>query len=268
MDNISKDKDPSKGQKHWSEPGGIDSRRDSDSVRSGTAYGTGDPRKSDTFYSSDATQGQDTSVRSDSAYRSKSSPDGESQHYSDNRSQSFGDNRSQAYSDSRSQSFGDSRADSYSDSRSQPYSDLGDSTLEDRSSWRDMTRDLLNDVSTMFRTEGALIRTEVNEKADMVKAGLTSIGTGSGFLLVGLFSLSATAIILLNLVMPLWLSAVIVTAVFLIVGAVLASTGKKKLEAEKLAPRRSIETMGTMSRRFKDRVYRDYKENSYENRLH
>ena len=74
-------------------------------------------------------------------------------------------------------------------------------------------------------------------------------------LLVGLFAAVATAIILINLVAPLWLSALIVTVVLMAVGGVMLTGAMKKLEADKLKPKKSIETFGEIRNTFQERIH-------------
>jgi hypothetical protein len=110
-------------------------------------------------------------------------------------------------------------------------------------------------MSMLWDRQSMLIRTEMNEKLAEVKAASVSIGIGSALLLAGVFSLVATAIICLALVVPLWASAVIVTALCLVVGGVMVFGAKKKLEADNIKPVHSIEAFGEISNTLKERLY-------------
>mgnify|MGYP006189548951 CR=1 FL=1 len=124
----------------------------------------------------------------------------------------------------------------------------------DRESWKGMTNRIYTDVTHLMDKEGQLIRAELNEKVGEVKTGLVSLVSAGVMMFVGLISLAATATILLNMVTSLWLSTVIVTAAFLIVGAIMLGTAKKKLEGDKLKPRKSIEAFGEIRHSLKEKV--------------
>lgn len=124
----------------------------------------------------------------------------------------------------------------------------------DRDSWKDMATRLYADVGELFEKEGRLIRTEMNEKVTQVKAATVSLVAGGVVLMLGAQCLAATAIIVLAYVMPLWLSAVIVTAVFLIAGAIMLGAAKKKLNANDLKPNKSIEAFDHIRFSLKEKV--------------
>ena len=74
-------------------------------------------------------------------------------------------------------------------------------------------------------------------------------------LFFGLMCVAATAIILLDMVAPLWLAAVIVTVVFLAIGALTLSSAKKKLSADRIRPNKSIEAFGEIRHSLKEKVH-------------
>lgn len=124
----------------------------------------------------------------------------------------------------------------------------------DRDSWKSMTNRFYTDITHLMEKEGQLIRAELNEKVTDVKAGVISLVSAGVVMFVGLISLAATATILLDQVTSLWLASVIVTAAFLIIGAIMLGTAKKKLEADKLKPRKSIEAFGEIRHSLKEKV--------------
>src|SRR5438270_13038926 len=101
-----------------------------------------------------------------------------------------------------------------------------------------------DDIKAEIRKELRSARDEMAEKAKTAGAGA---GMHSGSLIGALFtlgSLTALLIIALALVMPLWLSALIVTVLWGIATAVLALSGKKKLqESTPFIPERTIENV-------------------------
>lgn len=125
----------------------------------------------------------------------------------------------------------------------------------ERESWKDMSQRLYTDVTNLFTREGELIRAEMNEKVLDVKAGAISLVGGGVTLFVGLLCVAATAIILLDMVAPLWLAAVIVTVVFLAIGAIMLSAAKKKLAADRIKPTKSIEAFGEIRHSLKEKVH-------------
>lgn len=128
----------------------------------------------------------------------------------------------------------------------------------ERESWRDMFDHLYADLSHLYERQSLLIRQEVREKFDETKAAVISLAIGGSILLVGLFAAVATAIIALDVVMPLWASALIVTGVLLLVGGVMFVGAKKKLAGRNLVPHHSFETMGEIKSTFKER-FNEYK---------
>jgi hypothetical protein len=125
----------------------------------------------------------------------------------------------------------------------------------DRESWKGMSQRLYSDVSNLFSREGELIRAEMSEKVVDVKAGAFSLVTGGVALFVGLLCVATTAIILLDMVAPLWLAAIIVTVVFLAIGAIMLSSAKKKLSADRIRPNKSIEAFGEIRHSLKEKVH-------------
>lgn len=146
----------------------------------------------------------------------------------------------------------------YEDGGMDTSSTIGTSTVGGvpvRESWTAMAQNLYSDVQMLWDRQSMLVRTEMNEKLTEIKAASVSIGVGSVLLMAGLFSLVATAMICLSLVIPLWASAVIVTALCLIVGGVMVMGARKKLEADKIRPVHSIEAFGEISSTLKERLY-------------
>jgi hypothetical protein len=125
----------------------------------------------------------------------------------------------------------------------------------DRDSWRIMVQRIYADMSTLFQREGQLIRTEMNEKVGQVKTASVAIVTSGVVLFIGVQCLAATAIILLAQMMTLWLSAVLVTAAFLIIGGVMFAGAKKKLNADDLKPNKSIEAFDHIRFSLKEKVH-------------
>jgi hypothetical protein len=103
-------------------------------------------------------------------------------------------------------------------------------------------KDLTSDLSTLFRSEIALLKLEIKDT-------VTKLGTGGALFagavtcaLLGVAFLFVTITLgLVALGVPAWLSALIVTVVLFAAAGVLAMMGKKKLAAVQFVPNESID---------------------------
>lgn len=84
-------------------------------------------------------------------------------------------------------------------------------------------------ITTLVRDELALAKAELTEKGKHAGIGVGLFGGGGVLALYGLGALIATLIIVLDLMMPLWLAALIMTVVLFAVAGVLALLGKKQV---------------------------------------
>jgi uncharacterized membrane protein YqjE len=108
----------------------------------------------------------------------------------------------------------------------------------------ELLRELGDEISTLVRQEIALAKVEIAEKT---KPAVASAGMFGGTALLGLGAFGALTTFLIALIalwVPVWASALIVTAVYGIAAFVLAQTGKKKLhEAAPLIPEQTAQTV-------------------------
>ncbi|MEU4380961.1 phage holin family protein [Micromonospora echinofusca] len=84
-------------------------------------------------------------------------------------------------------------------------------------------------VSRLVRDELALARAELTEKGKHAGIGIGLFGGGGALALYGLGALVATAILLLDLVLPAWAAALIVAVVLFAMAGILALVGKKQV---------------------------------------
>ena len=100
---------------------------------------------------------------------------------------------------------------------------------------------LSEQLPELIRSELRLAQAEVAEKGKHAGVGI-GLFSGAGLLaLYGLAGLFTTAVIALDLVLPLWLAALIVTVVLFAAAAIAALVGKKQVEqATPPAPERAI----------------------------
>ena len=105
-----------------------------------------------------------------------------------------------------------------------------DTELRDRPT-AELVKQLSEQASTLVRQELELAKVELGEKAKRAGIGGGMLGGAGvlGFYAVG--ALTACFILALTLVVTGWLAALIVTAVYAAVAAVLALLGKSKVQA-------------------------------------
>ncbi len=112
----------------------------------------------------------------------------------------------------------------------------------------ELFKKLSSDMTLLMRQELELFRTEMSAKLERTGK---RVGEGAGMLsgaavtgLLALGTLTATVILLLALVMPAWTAALIVTVVYGIVAAVMAVSGKRKMQEVTMpVPSQTIETV-------------------------
>ena len=90
--------------------------------------------------------------------------------------------------------------------------------------------DLTNQISRLVRDEARLAQAEVTQKAKRLGIGAGLFGGAGLFAFFGLAALITTAILALSLVLPAWLSALIVALVLFAVAGVFALVGKKDVQ--------------------------------------
>lgn len=113
----------------------------------------------------------------------------------------------------------------------------GNGHLQEAST-RQLLEELRFESARFTRAELDLVRAELKEEAQAAGKGAAMAGAGGAVLYVALFCLAATCIALLALAMPVWGAALIVTALFGLVGAGLAMAGKNRLK--QIRPERTI----------------------------
>jgi lipopolysaccharide export LptBFGC system permease protein LptF len=93
----------------------------------------------------------------------------------------------------------------------------------------ELVRRASEQLSTLVRDELALAKAELAGKAKHAGTGAGLFGGAAAVGLFGLAVLVATAVIALDLVMPLWLAALLVGVLLLIIAGVLALVGRSQL---------------------------------------
>ena len=103
--------------------------------------------------------------------------------------------------------------------------------------------DLADQVSSLIRNEVALFKAELLEKLGLIGQGAAAIATGVLIAFSGWLALLAAAVLGLAIVVAPWLAALIVGLVMLGLGAALLYFGKRRLDAETLAMRRTLNSL-------------------------
>lgn len=103
--------------------------------------------------------------------------------------------------------------------------------------------ELAGDLSTLVRQEVALAKAELKAEAGKAGKGAGMLG-GAG--LAGLMAtvfVSLTLMFLLDLAMPTWVAALIVTLLWAVVGFVLYTRGRTQLKTVNPTPTQTVETL-------------------------
>lgn len=103
--------------------------------------------------------------------------------------------------------------------------------------------ELAQETSTLVRQEVNLAKVEMSDKASRAGRHVGILAAGGAVAYAGFLAILAGVIVLLNDVMPLWLSALLVGLVVAIVGYLLVKRGLDALKREDFAPRETIETL-------------------------
>jgi hypothetical protein len=94
----------------------------------------------------------------------------------------------------------------------------------------------------LISAEITLAKTELSQEMTKFKAGGAMVGVGGVLLLIGGIAFMLFACAALALVMPFWAAALIVTVLFLAIGAGVAFAGIKRIK-EFHAPTKTIQTL-------------------------
>jgi hypothetical protein len=124
----------------------------------------------------------------------------------------------------------------------------------DERSLGELFAELARETSTLVRQEVNLAKTEMSQKASRAGRHVGVMAAGGAVAYAGLLAILAALIVLLNNVMPLWLSALLVGIVVAVVGYLLVRRALDALKREDFAPRETIETLKEDQRWAKDQT--------------
>jgi len=103
--------------------------------------------------------------------------------------------------------------------------------------------DLASEIGMLVRQEIALLKAELSEKLGSFGLGAGMVAAGGLVAFSGWLVLLACAVLALSNVVAPWLAALIVAVVVLAIGAGLLFVGKRRLNAEALVPRRTLNSL-------------------------
>lgn len=143
-------------------------------------------------------------------------------------------------------SFGTSRRDVTGVTGNQPNSPLDDAKDIVRGgadSLGSIVSGIVEDLQHIVRGEVQLAKTELKEEAGQMGKGAGMAGAGAFIGLVGFIFLMLGVTYLLNTWMRMWIAAGIVGLVLIIIAAILASSGKSKIQEANLKPEQTIDSL-------------------------
>jgi len=121
----------------------------------------------------------------------------------------------------------------------------------------DLVKLVTEQVSTLVRDELKLAQLEMTQKAKKAGSGAGMMGGGGLIALYGVACLIACAIIAISHVLEAWLSALIVGAFLLIVAAVAALMGRKRMrQGTPPVPHEAMESVKIDVATLRQRVHR------------
>jgi len=114
---------------------------------------------------------------------------------------------------------------------------------KDERSLGELFGDLARDTATLVSQEVTLAKTEMTAKATRVGKDIGFLAVGGMIAYAGLLAIIAGVILLLDEIVPLWVSALIVGVVVAGIGYVLVQRGLTALKREDLTPHQTIESL-------------------------
>jgi len=116
-------------------------------------------------------------------------------------------------------------------------------TNRDERSLGELFSELTQGMATLVRQEIALASTEMSHKASRAGEQIGYVVAGGAVAYAGFLAIVGAVIAILDIFMPIWLSALVVGALVALVGYMLLQRGLTALKNLDLAPRQTIETL-------------------------
>lgn len=107
----------------------------------------------------------------------------------------------------------------------------------------ELLSELTQNVSTLFQQEITLAKTEMTQKATKAGKDVGFLAVGGAIAYAGFLAILAGVVLALGLVLPWWLSALIVGVVVAAIGYFLIQKGRTALKQIDLTPQETVETL-------------------------
>jgi uncharacterized membrane protein YqjE len=121
----------------------------------------------------------------------------------------------------------------------------------------ELVKQASDQISQLVRQELRLAQAEMKQKGKRFGMGGGLFGGAGLVAFLGLQALVATAVIALDLVWPLWLSALVVMVVLFAVAAILAVVGKKQIkQGAPPAPQQAVDSVKADIAQIKESAHR------------
>lgn len=114
---------------------------------------------------------------------------------------------------------------------------------KDNQSIGDLLGDLYQNATNLIQLEIELAKTEISQKASRVGKNVGFLAAGGALAYAGFLAILAGIIALLGLLIPIWLSALIIGLIVSGIGGTLVMSGLKTLQQESVAPQRTLDTL-------------------------
>lgn len=114
---------------------------------------------------------------------------------------------------------------------------------KDEQSVGELLGELYRGASSLIQLELELAKTEMSQKASRVGKNVGFLAAGGAIAYAGFLAILAGIIALLGLLIPLWLSALILGLVVAGIGGALVMSGLKTLQQESVAPQKTLDTL-------------------------
>jgi uncharacterized membrane protein YqjE len=107
----------------------------------------------------------------------------------------------------------------------------------------ELLKDVVGNVQEIIRYEVRLAKTEMREEAGKARAAAAFIAGGVLFAVYALIFVLLCVMFALAVILPLWLSALLVGVVLFMVAAILAGLGRDRWKLVHAKPEQTIETL-------------------------
>lgn len=114
---------------------------------------------------------------------------------------------------------------------------------KDEQSVGELLGELYRGASSLIQLELELAKTEMSQKASRVGKNVGFLAAGGAIAYAGFLAILAGIIALLGLLIPLWLSALIIGLIVAGIGGALVMSGLKTLQQESVAPQKTLDTL-------------------------